>query len=169
MKTPEGLRVRVATPCKARWDEMGGDERVRFCGECRKNVYNLSVMTRDEAEALVMDAESEPCVTFFQRSDGTVLTDDCPVGVASFRRKVARGVAAAGVLTLGTFGATAVLATPRLDLVTDFIDAPSKSLESHGGVAGWLSALWRGERCTLDAPAKGLTVTKGMRMFPGGK
>ena len=38
--------VRVASPCNASWDAMKGDDRVRFCGECQKNVYNLSAMTR---------------------------------------------------------------------------------------------------------------------------
>src|SRR5688572_20020017 len=34
-------QIRVASPCRARWDEMEGDERVRFCGHCQKNVYHL--------------------------------------------------------------------------------------------------------------------------------
>ena len=33
--------VRVATPCSASWDDMLGDERVRFCLSCQKDVYNL--------------------------------------------------------------------------------------------------------------------------------
>ena len=32
---------------------MTGDDRVRFCDRCRKNVYNLSSLTREQAEALV--------------------------------------------------------------------------------------------------------------------
>ncbi len=42
--------VRIASPCSASWEDMTGDARVRFCGKCAKNVYNLSEMTRDEAE-----------------------------------------------------------------------------------------------------------------------
>src|SRR4051794_558697 len=42
--------LRIASPCTARWDEMRGDEQMRYCGQCRKKVYNLSAMTRDEAE-----------------------------------------------------------------------------------------------------------------------
>jgi hypothetical protein len=73
--------LRIATPCNADWDDMTGDERVRFCGKCEKNVYNLSAMARDEAERLVREREGRVCVRFFQRRDGTVLTSDCPVGV----------------------------------------------------------------------------------------
>ncbi|WP_437653012.1 hypothetical protein [Sorangium sp. So ce1182] len=86
--------LRVASPCNASWDEMAGDDRVRFCQRCEKNVYNLSEMPRDEAERLVRAAAGEMCVRLYQRADGTVLTADCPVGVN--RRRV-RNMAAAAV------------------------------------------------------------------------
>ena len=41
-------RLHVATPCKERWDDMTGDERVRFCGRCAKNVYDLSALTASQ-------------------------------------------------------------------------------------------------------------------------
>ena len=34
--------VRVASPCSVDWNEMIGDNRKRFCGDCKLNVYNLS-------------------------------------------------------------------------------------------------------------------------------
>ncbi len=68
----------IATPCKAPWSAMSGDDRVRFCHDCRLNVYNLSAMTRAEAEALVREKEGRLCVRFYRRKDGTVLTRDCP-------------------------------------------------------------------------------------------
>ena len=78
--------IRVANPCRADWDKMQGDDKSRFCQSCAKNVYNLSEMTRSEAEALVREKEGQLCVRFFQRTDGTVLTTDCPVGTKSSRR-----------------------------------------------------------------------------------
>ena len=72
--------VRVASPCHAAWDNMKGDEQTRFCGLCRKNVYNLSEMTRQEAENLIREKEGKLCVRYYQRTDGTVLTKDCPIG-----------------------------------------------------------------------------------------
>ena len=44
--------VRVASPCSANWDEMYGTDRKRLCSQCDMNVYNLSAMTREEAESL---------------------------------------------------------------------------------------------------------------------
>jgi hypothetical protein len=86
--------VRIAAPCKADWDGMLGDDHVRFCGQCEKSVYNLSSLSREEAEALLVAKEGKMCVRIFRREDGTVLTGDCPVGVKRRRR---RRVAAAAV------------------------------------------------------------------------
>jgi len=55
-------------------------ERVRHCGECKLNVYNLSEMTQTEAEGLIRKHEGRLCVRYYQRADGTVLTRNCPVG-----------------------------------------------------------------------------------------
>jgi hypothetical protein len=131
--------VSIAAPCKASWDAMVGDEHVRFCGRCEKNVYNLSSLPREEAEALLAAREGKMCVRLFQRDDGTVLTSDCPVGATRRRRRrtvlaaVGGGLMAAGAalgmrpsgarVTMGTMamgsavvpvatGSAAVPATP---------------------------------------------------------
>ena len=91
--------VRVASPCHAAWDTMKGDERTRFCGLCRKNVYNLSEMTRQEAENLLREKEGRLCVRYYQRADGTVLTKNCPIGTAIMRRVLlTRAVSASALL-----------------------------------------------------------------------
>jgi Carboxypeptidase regulatory-like domain len=69
---------------------MAGDDRVRYCGQCRLNVYNLSAMSAKEAENLVASREGRLCVRFYQRRDGTVLTKDCPVGLRIVMRRLAR-------------------------------------------------------------------------------
>jgi len=79
-------RVEVAAPCSESWEAMAGDDRTRHCDLCRHNVYNLSGMTRREAESLVLKAgEQRTCVRFYRRTDGTVLTDNCPVGLRAIR------------------------------------------------------------------------------------
>jgi len=91
--------VRVASPCHSSWNTMKGDEQTRYCGLCRKNVYNLSEMTRQEAENLIREKEGKLCVRYYQRADGTVLTKDCPIGVAVVRRVLlARAVSASALL-----------------------------------------------------------------------
>ena len=82
--------IKVASPCPADWNAMVGDVRKRFCAQCELNVYNLSGMTRQEAEALIMKSEGRLCVRFYRRGDGTILTKDCPVGLTAIRRRVSR-------------------------------------------------------------------------------
>ena len=96
--------VKVASPCSAEWDQMIGDERKRFCGSCQMNVYNLSGMTKNEAENLLIQSEGRLCVRFFKRADGTVLTNDCPVGWAAIKRRFSRISAAFAALIFGIAG-----------------------------------------------------------------
>lgn len=87
-------RVTVAAPCSADWDEMIGTDRARFCGQCKLNVYNLSGMTRTEAENLIAGAEGRLCVRFYRRADGTILTENCPVGLRALKRRMSRVLSA---------------------------------------------------------------------------
>lgn len=96
--------VRVASPCKADWNKMVGDERQRHCSDCKLNVYNLSGMTRNEAEKLLLDSEGSLCVRFYRRSDGTILTKDCPVGWRAIKRNAARVATGVFSLIAGLFG-----------------------------------------------------------------
>jgi len=63
--------------CPVDWKKMSGDERIRFCGKCKQNVYNISKLTRDEAVSLINEKEGDLCVRFYQRKDGSVVTRDC--------------------------------------------------------------------------------------------
>jgi len=83
--------LRIAAPCPADWDQMFSfeDERVRFCSQCNLNVYNLSGMSRQEAEALINKTEGRLCVRFYRRADGSILTQNCPVGLKAIKRRVA--------------------------------------------------------------------------------
>lgn len=100
----------IASPCSASWDEMNGDDRARFCGQCSKHVYNISTMTKTEVETLVLAKEGKLCVRYFQRPDGTILTDDCPRGLRAVRdgfRKISAGLAACVSLMIAAMPARA--------------------------------------------------------------
>jgi hypothetical protein len=80
---------------------MQGSDRIRFCGECRLFVYNLSAMTREEAERLIARPAGRRCVRLYRRLDGTVLTRDCPSRRRVLRKRIARlAYALAAVLGL---------------------------------------------------------------------
>jgi hypothetical protein len=97
----EGLRV--AAPCPADWEKMFGDERVRYCNQCSLHVYNLSGMTKREAESLVTNSEGRLCVRYYRRADGSVLTRNCPVGLRAIKQRVSRYAGAALSSVLGFF------------------------------------------------------------------
>lgn len=104
MKTSPLDHIKIASPCSADWNEMYGDNRKRFCSECRLNVYNLSEMSRREAENFLFEAEGRVCVRLYRRKDGTVITQDCPVGWQAVKQRVSRVATATFGLIVGFFG-----------------------------------------------------------------
>src|SRR5579871_1632905 len=58
--------IRVASPCKAAWDDMVGDDVVRHCKQCDKDVFNLSNMTRDEAEGVIAATAGNLCARYYR-------------------------------------------------------------------------------------------------------
>jgi len=132
--------VSVAAPCKASWDQMVGDEHVRFCGQCETNVYNLSSLPREEAEALLAAKEGSMCIRLFRRADGTVLTSDCPVGVTRRRRRRAAIAAVGGGLmaaaaALGMERSVATMGSPVPDLGREFPATMGSAAVLQGDVA----------------------------------
>ena len=108
---------------------MLGSDRKRFCGECKLNVYNLSGMTKAEAENLLLNSEGRLCVRFYKRADGSVLTKDCPVGWQAIKRRVSRMAAAAFALLIGLLGglglASAFALKTRGDVVMGNMSVPT--------------------------------------------
>ncbi|WP_240359656.1 hypothetical protein [Pyxidicoccus trucidator] len=109
-------RLTIATPCKMRWEEMTGDARVRHCGACRLNVYNVSELSTSEVETLLQSG-GQVCARLYRRSDGTVVTGDCRrvwseqraeattlLGTAVTAVAALSLVALIGLLTLTLFG-----------------------------------------------------------------
>jgi hypothetical protein len=86
-------RIRIASPCPVPWEVMYGDEKVRFCQRCRSHVYDFSAMTSAEVQERLakIETRTRTCITFFQRSDGTMLTADCRWSRAQrLRRRLTR-------------------------------------------------------------------------------
>jgi len=127
-------RIRIASPCRITWEQMVGDDSIRFCIHCRLNVYNLSELSKPEAEALLASTEGRLCARLYRRSDGTVITKDCPVGLQALRRRMARTATAAfaliGSLTAVVSGQTA---KSRKDSCTTEIAITRKNIVSSSG------------------------------------
>lgn len=106
--------IKIDTPCKALWDEMRGTDAVRWCGRCRRDVYDLACMTQDEITALFARAEQMPCVRLRKRRDGRVVTANCPK--ASRTNRIARVITAGALCgaAAGIAASTPMTGMPRL-------------------------------------------------------
>ncbi len=121
-------RVEIATPCEVSWDSMYGDERVRHCGSCRQNVYNVAQLTRAQALELIAAAERSKgshrvCLRIYRRPDGTVVTADCWSRLRAARRRgvwafvamlVIIGWAQLAAMFVGVSGLRRLVGTPRM-------------------------------------------------------
>src|SRR2546426_947684 len=122
--------LRIASPCSVPWSSMAGDDMARFCGDCKKNVYNLSMLSRAEANELIREKEGKLCVTLYRRRDGTVLTSDCPRGLRAIRRQYlkTRVKFAAAVGTLVTLLG---LSTNSCQMSTTYAGVPAAADTTH--------------------------------------
>lgn len=81
---------------------MDGDDRVRFCKDCKLHVYNFSAMSEAEIKRVVSQHEGRICARLYQRADGTLLPANCPVGFRAALLRTA-GFATAALSTILSF------------------------------------------------------------------
>ncbi len=104
-------RAYVAAPCPVKWEDMKGDEKRRLCAQCDCYVLKATQMTDEEVTEAITRAASgqRVCMQFYKRADGTILTKNCPVGVAAMRERAGRFVrwvaSAVAVLLSSALGA----------------------------------------------------------------
>lgn len=145
---------------------MTGDDQSRFCGQCEKQVYNFSKMSQDAISELITEKRGGLCARFYQRKDGTVLLENCPVGADRIVRRIKFMVCSAAALFTVAAGALFVHARSinraqtqsRIELIWD---------EAAGKIKGMLGiqqppALLMGEICVIPPrTTSAVTVTNG--------
>ena len=111
-RKPLLARIRVKTPCKESWEAMAGSESRRHCERCKRDVYDLSEMTRAEVEALFAREAEAPCVRLRLRPDGRVATSDCPIDPS--RMPLMMSAMAGAMSAVAVSGAVALACLPQL-------------------------------------------------------
>ena len=155
-------RIEIALPCNADWDEMTGSEQIRYCTECDKYVYNLSAMTRREAEELVATRRSQMCTRMIRDLNGRAITLDSLPPVRLLGRRpgpIARAVVST-ILSIAP-GAAAISKTPqasaRLGRLSSQNEPARKASRSVPGAAtGAITGTVSDES---GAPIQGAVVT----------
>src|SRR5215210_513120 len=104
-------RITIPSPCSADWDEMTGNERVRFCLHCSKHVNNLSEMTRKKALELVARSKGQLCVRYYRPPSGPVQTVGPQRQLYQIKRRASR--LAAGAFTAALTLCSSVAAQTR--------------------------------------------------------
>ena len=130
-------RIQVASPCPARWEDMQGDDVTRFCSQCSLNVHNISAMTAPQAEAFLHQAlpRGRVCARFYRRPDGTILTQDCPVGFARLRQRIGYGITSiAAAVVLMVSGGVVLSAQHRAS-------ARLRNFQPFKSVCAWLNPI----------------------------
>lgn len=96
--------IKVEKPCSQDWDTMHGNDQVRFCDHCSKNVNDLSTITVKQARKLVLRSGGDLCVRYrYEKGKGV------PIFGPQVAKLARRTGAAAGVL-----GASIMLTTPAV-------------------------------------------------------
>ena len=147
-------RVTIPQPCNADWDQMIGNDQVRFCEHCSLHVTNLSSMTRPEAMRFVAKSRGRLCVRFIARPLGDVLA----AGTEKLHRiskRVSRVATGAFSATLSIASAVAQTTTPtqpspqRLSIAGVITPAREVGAVITGTVTDPVGALVNGAVVTL--------------------
>jgi len=93
--------IEVKNACSENWNEMTGNEKVRFCGHCSHSVNNISELTRKQAMRLVRESNGRICVRYVKSP-----VDNKPLFAGKLYQISRRAGIAAGVL-----GASLALST----------------------------------------------------------
>ena len=161
---------------------MQGDDRVRHCAQCNLDVYNFAAMSDLEVERLVANRQGRLCARIYRRADGTMLTQNCPVGFRARVRKVSRiaGAALSAAMSFGVAAAQTQSENPaaevqmhkgRAAVAVHVIDQAGeilpgaiilmKNLRNQQEVAGQTDAQGNVRLASLPSGEYELTVTSG--------
>lgn len=87
-------QIEIKSPCSQSWQTMHGNDIVRFCDHCAKDVTDVSTLTRKEALRLVRSSKGNICVRYMQDPKKQI-----PVFAEKLYQITGRAGLAVGVLT----------------------------------------------------------------------
>jgi hypothetical protein len=134
-------QIQIPKPCPSDWEEMTGNDRIRYCEECKKHVYNLSKMSRREAEALIATRRGNLCARIVRQPDGSILTEEITPSIHQgiFRASPVASAVVTAVLTISSsgFAQTPVLMGKPIPTVTKEAGSkkPNNEPQTGAGIA----------------------------------
>src|ERR1044072_8689352 len=164
-KTRQLELLQIPKPCPSDWENMIGNERKRYCTECHKYVYNLSAMTRREAEVLIEDSQGKVCARFTRLPDGQILTHEPPITLHRINRRPSPIAAALVTALISLSPAVAAPQSSHTNVVTQAAAnkkkpsaPPNNPTASLSGIVGdYQNAAIVGAKVTLTSEGSGET------------
>ncbi len=97
-------RISIEKPCSASWDQMTGNDQVRFCGHCELSVTQVSKLSRAKAVKLVKQSKGRLCLRIERTPLGDIVTRPAVQKLYTISRRASRFAAGAftAVLSLST-------------------------------------------------------------------
>ena len=141
-KIPIIDQIRINKPCTADWDSMIGNDQVRFCEHCAKDVHNISAMTIAEAERLVANSDGKLCVRYYQLPGQKIETkDNLHISYRVTRRisRVAAGAITAALTLSASVAAEQSVPATGVTLGSKTVSSLSGSLNTIDSGVGQLS------------------------------
>lgn len=152
-------RINIASPCSADWDEMFGNDQVRFCQHCSLHVHDLSKITRKDAVKLVVAAKGKLCVRYSRRPDGALRTASHAQPLTHIKRRLSRIAAGAFTATLSlASNAAAQQATASVERSHTIAVQPKEAMTDSAPVADDSNKLTQLPPLLADVVAKGGAV-----------
>lgn len=113
--------LQIVSPCAVAWDEMVGDDKIRYCGYCEKDVFNLTMMTRPEIETLLASQMSgrKICGQMRRRPDGKLVTADCVTVKEQLAGRGRGHLSAFLAMLLSFFGASSAFSQDAFDTTSN--------------------------------------------------
>ncbi len=93
-------QLKIKNPCSANWDQMIGNDWVRFCEHCQLTVNDLTPLTPKRVRRLIADAKGRLCVRYQQGPDGNILLKPVAQQLHQIRRRISKFATGAFTATL---------------------------------------------------------------------
>ncbi len=121
--------INITSPCLSHWNEMIGNDQIRFCRHCNLKVHNISEMTRVDAARLVSRAKGRLCVRYYRSTGGDVVTQ-LPRKLHQISRRASR-------IAAGAFSAALSLSTAAIQSTAATTSSPDQRSVLTESWSGW--------------------------------
>lgn len=141
--------VDVPIPCDKSWDEMIGNDVLRLCLHCEKDIYNISAMTKKEAKKLLFQSKEKVCIRLERESDGRVKTLKKQLHQITRQIPLAAGILTASMILSGTTNAQEQKTESPKITITQITDSKNSKPSITGTVTDSNGAVIPGIRIIL--------------------